>query len=151
MCAGTFIERRVKSFAAHLLLPINAVKPTMAWLGATANDIAGATARGQVAVGYLMVRYGVSMPCVLGQLIDAGYLKMSRKTELASELVAGALVRAAEPLIADRTGPEKTLREQRPPTRLATVVREAARAGAVGMNTVAVVLDASMTTSCSTR
>jgi transcriptional regulator with XRE-family HTH domain len=140
MYAGTFIERRVNSFAAHLLLPVNAVKPTMAWLGATADDIAGATARGHVAVGYLMVRYGVSMPCALGQLIEAGYLKVSRKTELASELVAGALVRAAEPLIADRPGPEKTLREQRPPARLATVVREAARAGAVGMNTVAVVL-----------
>jgi hypothetical protein len=65
---------------------------------------------------------------------------VSRKTENASELVAGALVRAAEPLIADRPGPEKTLGEQQPPTRLATVVREAARAGAVGTNTVAVVL-----------
>jgi transcriptional regulator with XRE-family HTH domain len=140
MNAGTFLERRVNSFAAHLLLPVKAVTATMAWLGATAVDIAGATARGQVAFGYLMVRYGVSMPCALGQLMDAGYLKPARKTELAGEMHAGDLVRAAGPLVGDQPGPERTLREQRPPARLATVVLEAARPGAVGMNTVAAVL-----------
>jgi transcriptional regulator with XRE-family HTH domain len=140
MNAGTFLERRVNSFAAHLLLPVKAVTATMAWLAATADDIAGATARGQVAIGYLMVRYGVSMPCALGQLMDAGYVKLPRKTELAAELHAAALVRAAGPLVGDQPGPEKTLREQRPPARLATVVLDAARSGAVGMNTVAVVL-----------
>lgn len=140
MYAGTFIERRVNSFAAHLLLPVKAVGETMAWLGATADDIAGATARGQVAIGYLMVRHGVSMPCALGQFVDGGYLAVPRRNELVTELHAGSLVRAAESLIADRFGPEKTLREQRPPTRLATVAVEAARSGAVGMNTVAVVL-----------
>jgi transcriptional regulator with XRE-family HTH domain len=140
MNAATFLERRVNSFAAHLLLPVKAVAATMAWLGATADDIVGATARGQMTVGYLMVRYGVSMPCTLGQLMDAGYLKLARKAELADELQAGDLVRAAGPLIGGQPGPEKTLREHRPPARLATVVVEAARAGAVGMNTVAVVL-----------
>lgn len=140
MNAGTFLERRVNSFAAHLLLPVKAVTATMAWLGATADDIADATARGQVAIGYLMVRYGVSMPCALGQLLDAGFVKLPRKAELAAELHAGALVRAAGPLVGDQPGPEKTLREQRPPARLATVVLDAARSGAVGMNTVAVVL-----------
>jgi len=140
MYAGTFIERRVNSFAAHLLLPVKAVSTTMAWLGATANDIADTTARGQVAIGYLMVHHGVSMPCALGQLVDAGYLTVPRKNELVSELQAASLVRAAARLITDRPGPEKTLREQRPPARLATVVLEAARSGAVGMNTVAVVL-----------
>ena len=140
MNAGTFLERRVNSFAAHLLLPVKAVAATMAWLGATAEDVAGATARGEVAIGYLMVRYGVSMPCALGQLMDAGFVKLPRKAELAAELQAGALVRAAGPLVGDQPGPEKTLREQRPPARLATVVLDAARSGAVGMNTVAVVL-----------
>lgn len=140
MYTGTFVERRVNSFAAHLLLPVKAVSTTLGWLGATAEDIAGATRRGRAALGYLMVRYGVSMQCALGQLVDAGYLTVSRKGELVEELHAGSLVRAAEPLIPDRPGPEKTLREQRPPARLATVVLEAARSGAVGMNTVAAVL-----------
>jgi hypothetical protein len=140
MSASTYSERRVNSFAAHLLLPVNAVKTTMAWLGATDDDIASATARGHVAIGYLMVRYGVSMPCTLGQFVDAGYITMARRDVLADKLVADALVRSARQLIADRPGPEERLREQRPPARLATVVREAARAGAVGMNTVAVVL-----------
>ena len=92
MNAGTFLERRVNSFAAHQLLPVKAVTATMAWLGATADDIADATARGQVAIGYLMVRYGVSMPCALGQLMDAGFVKLPRKAELTAELHAGALV-----------------------------------------------------------
>jgi transcriptional regulator with XRE-family HTH domain len=140
MNVGTFLERRVNSFAAHLLLPVKAVTATMAWLGATADDIASATARGQVAVGYMMVRYGVSMPCVLGQLMDAGCVKLTRKSELAKELHAADLVRAAGPLVGDQPGPEKTLRARRPPARLATVVLDAARAGAVGMNTVAIVL-----------
>jgi len=140
MNAVTFRERRVNSFAAHLLLPVKAVAATLAWLGATGDDVAAATDRGRMVIGYLMVRYGVSMPCTLGQLMDAGYLKLDRKLELAKELQAGDLVRAAGPLIGEQTGPEKTVRERRPPARLATVVLEAARAGAVGMHTVAVVL-----------
>jgi transcriptional regulator with XRE-family HTH domain len=140
MSASTYRERRVNSFAAHLLLPAKAVTTTMTWLGATEDDVDGGTARGQAAVGYLMVRYGVSMPCTLGQFVDAGCLTTVRRDALAEALVAEALVRSARSLIADRPGPEETLREQRPPTRLATVVREAARAGAVGMNTVAAVL-----------
>jgi hypothetical protein len=80
------------------------------------------------------------MPCALGQLVDAGYLTLSGKGQLMDCLQPGSLVRAAEPLLGDRAGPERTLREQRPPTRLATVVREAARSGIVGIHTVAVVL-----------
>ena len=140
MQAGTYLERRVNSFAAHLLLPVKAVTATLAWLDATGDDIAEATDRGRMAVGYLMVRYGVSMPCTLGQLMEAGLLKLDRKLALAQELAAGDLVRAAGPLVGDQRGPERTVREQRPPARLATAVLEAARAGAVGMNTVAVVL-----------
>ncbi|MDU0314088.1 XRE family transcriptional regulator [Phycicoccus sp. M110.8] len=140
MLDGTFVERRVNSFAAHFLLPIAAVSTTMAWLGVTADDVAGATERGRLAVGYLMVRYGVSLPCALGQLVDAGFLKVTRRAELADALHPGSLVRAAQRLIPGRPGPEQTLREQRPPARLATAALEAARRGTVGMNTVAAVL-----------
>jgi hypothetical protein len=130
----------VNSFAAHLLLPVKAVRTTMAWLGASAQDCEENTARAQVALGYLMLRYGVSMPCALGQLVDAGYLTVSRKNELAAQLQAGSVTRAAEHLIAGRPRPETTLSEQRPPARLATFVVEAARSGAVGMHTVAAIL-----------
>ncbi len=140
MWDGTYVERRVNGFAAHLLLPVKAVIATMAWLGATGTDIVEATGRGQAVVGYLMVRYGVSMPCALGQLTDAGAIAHPQREALAGQLSAGELVRAAAHLISDRPGPEQTLREQRPPARLATAVVEAARRGAVGMNTVAVVL-----------
>jgi transcriptional regulator with XRE-family HTH domain/Zn-dependent peptidase ImmA (M78 family) len=140
MNAGTYVERRVNAFAGHLLVPVKAVTATLAWLGVTGEDLITASSRGRAALGYLMIRYGVSMPCALQQMVEAGELTFAQKQDLAGVLRAGDLVRAAEHLISDRPGPEKTLREQRPPARLATAVVEAARAGAVGMNTVAVVL-----------
>jgi Zn-dependent peptidase ImmA (M78 family)/transcriptional regulator with XRE-family HTH domain len=141
MNAKSYSERRVNSFAAHLLLPTKAVLTTLAWLSATEADISSLTARGRRAIGYLMVHYGVSLPCTLGQLVDAGYLTTARKDELIAELDPEVLVRSAAPLISERPSPHEKLRERRPPARLASVVIEAARKGAVGMNTVAAVLD----------
>jgi transcriptional regulator with XRE-family HTH domain len=140
MSATSYIERRVNAFAGHLLLPLKAVTTTLAWLGCDRDDLIAANARGRTALGYLMLRYGVSLPCVLSQIVEAGFLTVPAKTDLADKLHAGELVRAARRLISESPGPEKTTREQRPPARLATAALEAARAGYIGMNTVAAIL-----------
>jgi Zn-dependent peptidase ImmA (M78 family)/transcriptional regulator with XRE-family HTH domain len=140
MWNSTYVERRVSAFAAHLLLPVKAVAEALSWLDATGDDILQATPRGQSVLGYLMVRYGVSMQCALGQLADVGALTLAQSDALGARLNASDIVRAASHLIADRPGPEETLREQRPPARLVVAAVDAARVGAVGMNTVAVLL-----------
>jgi transcriptional regulator with XRE-family HTH domain len=136
----SYVERRVNSFAGHLLLPVKAVITTLAWLGCDSVDLCAANARGRTALGYLMLRYGVSLPCALSQIVEAGFLSVTAKTDLAGKLRAGVLVRAAQHLLSECPGPEKTTREQRPPARLVAAALEAARAGHVGMNTVAVLL-----------
>jgi transcriptional regulator with XRE-family HTH domain len=140
MFATSYIERRVNSFAGHLLLPVKAVTATLAWLGCDRDDLCTGTARGRAALGYLMLRYGVSLPCALSQIVEAGFLTVTAKTDLADKLRAGALVGAARHLLSESPGPEKTTREQRPPARLLTTALEAARAGYIGMNTIAVLL-----------
>jgi Zn-dependent peptidase ImmA (M78 family)/transcriptional regulator with XRE-family HTH domain len=140
MFATSYIERRVNAFAGHLLLPLKAVTATLAWLGCGRDDLIAANVRGRTALGYLMLRYGVSLPCALSQLIEAGFLTATVKTDLAGKLRAGELVRAARRLISECPGPEKTSREQRPPARLVAAALEAARAGYIGMNTVAALL-----------
>jgi transcriptional regulator with XRE-family HTH domain len=127
-------------FAGHLLLPLKAVITTLAWLGCDRDDLVAANPRGRVALGYLMLRYGVSLPCALSQIVEAGFLTVRAKTDLADKLRAGELVRAARRLISECPGPEKTTREQRPPARLVAAALEAVRAGYIGMNTVAVLL-----------
>ncbi len=89
MSAGGYVERRVNSFAGHLLLPVKAVNATLAWLGVTSEDLTGPTARGLTALGYLMVRYGVSLQCALQQVFEAGVLTLaqSRRSPSACEPV----------------------------------------------------------------
>jgi transcriptional regulator with XRE-family HTH domain len=140
MFASSYIERRVNSFAGHLLLPVKAVTTTLAWLSCDRDDLSAASARGRAALGYLMLRYGVSLPCALSQIVEAGFLTVAAKNELAERLRAGVLVRAAEHLISGCNRPQITTRDQRPPARLVTAALEAARAGCIGMNTVAVLL-----------
>jgi Zn-dependent peptidase ImmA (M78 family) len=140
MFATSYIERRVNAFAGHLLLPLKAVTTILTWLGCDRDDLIAANARGRVALGYLMLRYGVSLPCALSQLVEAGFLTVTVKTHLADKLHAGELVRAAKHLISECPGPEKTTGEQRPPARLVTAALESARAGYIGMNTVAAIL-----------
>jgi transcriptional regulator with XRE-family HTH domain len=140
MFGTSYTERRVNAFAGHLLLPLKAVTMTLAWLGCSRDDLVDTNGRGRAALGYLMVRYGVSLPCALSQIVEAGFLTVKAKRDLADKLRAGELVRAAEYLISERPGPEKTTREQRPPARLVTAALEAVRAGHVGMNTVAALL-----------
>jgi transcriptional regulator with XRE-family HTH domain len=140
MFATSYIERRVNAFAGHLLLPLKAVTTTLTWLGCDRDDLIAANARGRATLGYLMLRYGVSLPCALSQIVEAGFLTVPVKTDLADKLRAGELVRAARHLISECPGPEKTTREQRPPARLLTAALEAARAGYVGTNTVAALL-----------
>ncbi len=140
MYASGYIERRVNSFAGNLLLPVKAVSSTLSWLGVTVNELTGANDRGTTALGYLMIRYGVSMPAALQQIFEAGVLSLAQKQQLADRLRASDAVRAAHRLTGDRPGPDRPLRELRPPARLASAVVDAARIGAVGMHTVAVVL-----------
>ncbi len=78
----------------------------------------------------------VWLGCGRDDLITAN----ARGRDLADKLRAGELVRAAGRLISERPGPEKTTHEQRPPSRLVAAALEAAKAGHVGMNTVAVLL-----------
>jgi transcriptional regulator with XRE-family HTH domain len=140
MFGTSYVERRVNSFAGHLLLPVKAVTTTLAWLGCDSDDLCAANARGRAALGYLMLRYGVSLPCALSQVVEAGLLTVNTKTDLVDKLRAGPLVRAAQHLLSECPGPEKTTREQRPPSRLVATALEAARAGQIGMNTIAVLL-----------
>jgi transcriptional regulator with XRE-family HTH domain len=140
MLATSYIERRVNAFAGHLLLPLKAVTTTLTWLGCNRDDLVAADARARVALGYLMLRYGVSLPCALSQIVEAGFLTVPVKTDLACKLRAGELVGAARHLISECPGPERTTRERRPPARLVTVALEAARAGYIGMNTLAAIL-----------
>lgn len=140
MFTTSYIERRVNAFAGHLLLPLKAVITTLAWLGCGRDDLIAANAHSRTALGYLMLRYGVSLPCALSQLVEVGFLTVTAKTDLADKLHAGELVRAARHLISECPGPEKTTREQRPPARLVTAALEAARGGYIGMNTVAALL-----------
>lgn len=140
MLATSYIERRVNAFAGHLLLPVKAVATTLAWLGCNRDDLATASARGRAALGYLMLRYGVSLPCALSQIVEAGILTVSVRTALGDQLHAGELIRAAKHLVGECPGPERTTREQRPPARLVTAALDAARTGYVGMNTVAAIL-----------
>lgn len=140
MFATSYVERRVNAFAGHLLLPLKAVTTTLTWLGCDRDDLIAVNARGRAALGYLMLRYGVSLPCALSQIVEAGFLTVAVKTDLADKLRAGELVRAARHLISECPGPERTTREQRPPARLVTAALDAARAGYIGMNTVAAIL-----------
>ncbi|MGH3277369.1 MAG: helix-turn-helix domain-containing protein, partial [Streptosporangiaceae bacterium] len=140
MLGASYVERRASAFAGHLLLPVKAVTTTLAWLGCGRGDLIDANARGRAALGYLMVGYGVSLPCALWQVAEAGFLTVQDRRDLAGGLRAGDVVRAAGYLISERPGPDQATREQRPPARLAAAALEAARAGHVGMNTVAVLL-----------
>jgi transcriptional regulator with XRE-family HTH domain len=140
MFATSYIERRVNAFAGHLLLPLKAVITTLAWLGCDRDDLVATNVRGRVALGYLMLRYGVSLPCALSQIVEGGFLTVKAKTDLIDKLRAGELIRAARRLMSECPGPEKTTREQRPPARLVATALEAARAGHIGMNTVAALL-----------
>lgn len=137
---AAYVERRVSAFAAHLLLPVKAVTEALSWLDVTGDDVVDGTARGQAVVGYLMLRYGVSMQCVLGQLADAGAITLAQRDTLVGRLNPDDMVRTASHLLGQRPNPEETLRQQRPPARLATAVVDAARSGAIGMNTVSAVL-----------
>lgn len=140
MLGATYVERRVNAFAGHLLLPVRAVEVTLRWLGCSRDDLAAASTRGRAALGYLMAAYGVSMPCALMQLVEAGILTTAEQTDLAGRLQAAELLRTAEHLLDGQPGPDKKTHQQRPPARLVTAALEAARAGRAGMNTVAVLL-----------
>jgi transcriptional regulator with XRE-family HTH domain len=90
MFGASYVERRVNAFAGHLLLPRNAVTAAFAWFNCGPDDVATATAtatasaRGRAALGYLMVRYGVSLPCALSQVVEAGFLSVKTKMDLGS-------------------------------------------------------------------
>lgn len=140
MFGASYRERRVNAFAGHLLLPIKAITTTLAWLDCADSDIETANARGRTALGYLMTRYGVSLQCTLSQVAAAGVVPVSAVSALKDRLPAGALVRAAGHLISERPEPVMIIRDHRPPIRLVNAALDAARAGHVGLHTVAVLL-----------
>lgn len=138
---GSFVERRVNSFAAHLLLPSKGLTEVLNWLDVSREDLAAPSRRGEQALGYLMARYGVSMRAALFQLHETGWLTFDRASELGEELFANDLLSAAESAVPDCRQLAASSRETRVPVRLLTAALAAARDGRVGLATVAALLD----------
>lgn len=139
--SGSYTERRASSFAAHLLLPERGVLKTLAWLDVTEDDVQEATPAGRRALGYVMAKYGVSMPCALYQLAGLGLLAFDRAEALKNELRAGSVLRAASRLLPSGVSVAKQTEETRVPTRLLDSAWSAAREGTIGLNTLARLLE----------
>jgi transcriptional regulator with XRE-family HTH domain len=137
----SYAERRASSFAAYLLLPERGVRATLNWLDVTDDDLHDATPAGRRALGYVMARYGVSLPCALYQLAGLGLLTFDRVEVLTNELRAGSVLRAAERLFPSKADVSVRTGETRAPTRLLDSAWSAAREGTIGLNTLARLLD----------
>lgn len=145
MYADDIIERRVNSFAAHLLLPEDGVREALAWLGVDRDELRKATLTAQRALGVLMRRFGVSMQALLFQLADLRVIGFDDAMELKAALRASAVSDRGVSslgipgLAAPSVDPiEGTVR---PPQRLLAAALEAARAGTIGTGTVAALLE----------
>jgi transcriptional regulator with XRE-family HTH domain/Zn-dependent peptidase ImmA (M78 family) len=139
--SGSYTERRASSFAAYLLLPERGVLKTLAWLDVTDNDLQEATPAGRRALGYVMAKYGVSMPCALYQLADLGLLTFDRVESLKNKLRAGSVLRAASRLLPSGASIADRTKETRVPTRLLDSAWSATREGKIGLNTLARLLE----------
>jgi len=145
MYADDILERRVNSFSAHLLMPEEGVREALAWLNVAPDEIRAGSLTAQHALGVLMRRFGVSLQALLFQLADLRVIGFDDAMKLKAELRVGAVTdhvsRAAgiPNLFAPPTDAiEGTVR---PPQRLLDSALAAARAGTVGIGTVAVLLE----------
>lgn len=155
MYADDILERRVNSFAAHLLLPEDGVREALAWLHVDRADLCTGNPTTQRALGTLMLRFGVSLQALLFQLADLRVISFDDAAHLKSTLNAGAVAnrgRAATlvpgladmggsvswPVVDAVLGPAQGA--VRPPQRLLDTALVAARAGVTGTGMVAVLL-----------
>lgn len=138
---GNFVERRVNSFAAHLLLPSRGLSEVLGWLDVRSDDLAEPSLRGKQALGYLMARFGISMRAALFQLHDAELITFARANELGDELHATELLSAAESVVPNCTRLAGSSHETRVPFRLRAAALAAARDGLIGLATVAALLE----------
>lgn len=155
MYADDILERRVNSFAAHLLLPEAGVREALAWLHVDRAELRAGTLTAQRALGALMDRFGVSLQALLFQLADLRVIGFEDVAALKSALNAGTVRergRAATvvPGLAGLTGLASSAADAvlgpvqgavRPPQRLLDTALVAARAQVTGTGTVAVLLE----------
>jgi transcriptional regulator with XRE-family HTH domain len=138
---GGFVERRVNSFAAHLLLPSRGLSEVLEWLDVSGEDLAEPSPRGKQALGYLMARYGISLRAALYQLRDADVITFARANQLGDELYATDLLAAAASVVPNCSQLAESSRETRVPVRLRAAALAAARNSRIGLVTVAALLD----------
>lgn len=129
MFGDDLAERRVNAFAAHLLMPTDGVRQTVAWSGGGVND--------RVLVA-LMSRFGVSLSALVGQLIELRLVPFDDGPRL-RELSVGALQARHRDLAPDQS---LTIgrRNVRPPARLIRTAIQAAQAQTLGLSPVATLL-----------
>lgn len=130
MFGDDLAEFRVNAFAAHLLMPADGVRQTVAWIGGGVND--------RVLVA-LMSRFGVSLSALVGQLIELRLVPFEDGPRL-RELSVGALQSRHRDLIPDQsltTG----RRNVRPPGRLIRTAIQAAQSQTLGLSPVATLLE----------
>lgn len=139
--SSNFIERRASAFAAYLLLPERGVRRDLAWFNVTPGDLTSASAAGRRALGYLMAKYGVSLPCAVYQLAAFNLLTFGQAEDLKSRVRAGEVLQDAAGLLPARGDITVATRETRVPTRLADGGWKAAREGKVGLGTLSRLLD----------
>jgi transcriptional regulator with XRE-family HTH domain len=139
--SSNYIERRASAFAAYLLLPERGVRSTLSWLGATSEDLHNSTAEGRAALGYVMAKHGVSMPCALYQFAAFNLLSFDRADALEGGLRASGVLQAAAYLLPAGGNVAVATGEVRVPTRLLSSAWLAARAGKIGLGTLSRLLD----------
>ncbi|MDQ1292599.1 MAG: hypothetical protein QG608_479 [Actinomycetota bacterium] len=139
--SSNYLERRASAFAAHLLLPERGVRSTLSWLEVTGEDLHEATPAGRRALGYVMAKFGVSLPCALYQLAAFKLLTFEQADTLKNGLRACEVLRTASQLFPSASSLAVATGETRIPTRLLDSAWSAARAGKIGLSTLSRLLD----------
>lgn len=137
MYASTFVERRVNSFAGHLLLPAGGVTSVLTFLGVGKQDFVLGAPAARIAVGSLMAFYRVSLECALHQLLDLRWASWETISKLKGRWSAHDLLREVAPSLGDQLNIAEPDRRTHVPLRLLLATTAAARSGDVGTSTVA--------------
>lgn len=137
MNAPSYVERRVNSFAGHLLLPAGGVSSVLGLLGVGKDNFTAADPKARLAVGSLMATYRVSFECALHQLLDLGWLSWQMLSTLKDNWSAHELLREVAPSLGSQELLAEPDRRNHVPLRLLLATTSAARAGDVGTPTVA--------------
>lgn len=131
MFGEDLIERRVNAFAAHLLMPVDGVRATVAWTG---DGVVGE----RVLVA-LMERFGVSYQALIGQLIELQLVPFEAGPQLRGVAVSGLVARHRD--VAVSGAATNVRRAIRAPERLLRTAIRAAQDEVLGLSPVAVLLE----------